>query len=364
MARQCFVISPIGDPGSPTREHADDVFDFIIKPAMDELGMVAYRADHNRQIGRITDQMIDSIMKEDFCIAILTDHNPNVFYELAIAQSAARPVIILIERGQKIPFDVRDLRTIEYDLRPRPLRDKVYSQRIVENVRTLEATNWEASVPFGNHLAPLGNGRGHLKVYDKMERYGPSDGFLDMIRNASTRLDLAGVSLRWWSKIASLRSVFLEKAEQGCQIRVLIMHPDNPALPEYLNNSLGIGGFQQTTSKIEATFAFFAQLSAIQPNIQVCQVRIGCLHQQMVMNDEKMLLTLLLYSEETARSPLFEVSSPSPLYQTMSREFESLWNTNSLSDRSGQQGATTGSPGSAEGNGQGTHPTSGPAIVG
>lgn len=55
MTRHCFVISPIGRPDSPEREHADDVFEFIIEPAMEALGMTAYRADHTQQIGRITD---------------------------------------------------------------------------------------------------------------------------------------------------------------------------------------------------------------------------------------------------------------------------------------------------------------------
>ena len=125
MSKRCFVISPIGESGSQTREHADDVFEFIIKPAMDELGIHVYRADHSQQIGRITEQMFNSIMEEDLCVAILTFCNPNVFYELAIAQCAARPVIILIEKGQTIPFDVHDLRAVEYDLRPRPSRQSV-----------------------------------------------------------------------------------------------------------------------------------------------------------------------------------------------------------------------------------------------
>ena len=46
MKRRCFVISPIGAERSEVREHADDVFEFIIKPAMDQLGINAYRSDH------------------------------------------------------------------------------------------------------------------------------------------------------------------------------------------------------------------------------------------------------------------------------------------------------------------------------
>ena len=111
-----FRNQPDRASDSEVREHADDVFEFIIKPAMDELGIHVYRSDHSQEIGRITEQMFKSIMDDDLCIAVLTFFNPNVFYELAVAQCAARPVIILIERGQTIPFDVRDLRAVEYDL--------------------------------------------------------------------------------------------------------------------------------------------------------------------------------------------------------------------------------------------------------
>src|SRR5262249_55308105 len=159
-----------------------------------------------QQIGRITDQMFNSIHEEDLCIAVLTYFNPNVFYELAIAQCAARPVIILIEKGHSIPFDVRDLRAVEYDLRPRPLRDRVYVKQIIEIVRNLEAVAWTVEVPFGKNLSPLGNRQGQLNLYDKVESYGPSERWLSLLRSATTTFDLSGISLRWWTKIAALRT--------------------------------------------------------------------------------------------------------------------------------------------------------------
>jgi hypothetical protein len=91
--RRRFVISPIGQVDSTVREHADDVFDFIIKPAMAECKVEAYRSDHLREHGRITDQMFSAILQEDLCIALLTGYNPNVFYELAIAQAAGKPEV-------------------------------------------------------------------------------------------------------------------------------------------------------------------------------------------------------------------------------------------------------------------------------
>ena len=107
--RRCFVISPIGQPGSEVRKHADYVFKYIIKPAMADCGVDAFRADQVVKIGKISDHMFNAILKEDFAIAVLTDHNPNVFYELAVAQAAARPVIMMIQKGQSIPFDIKDL---------------------------------------------------------------------------------------------------------------------------------------------------------------------------------------------------------------------------------------------------------------
>src|SRR5438874_637577 len=107
---RCFVISPIGVEGSPIRQHADDVFDYIVKPAAAEVGIAANRSDHLHEPGRITEQMFREIITSCCCVCVLTGHNPNVFYELAVAQSMGTPVIVLIERGEELPFDIRDLR--------------------------------------------------------------------------------------------------------------------------------------------------------------------------------------------------------------------------------------------------------------
>jgi hypothetical protein len=211
MTRRCFVISPIAAHNSEIREHADDVFDFIIKPSMDELGIEVYRSDHSQEIGRITEQMFNSILNDDLCLAVLTYFNPNVFYELAIAQSAARPVIILIEKGQTIPFDVRDLRADEYDLRPRPLRDKVYVQQIINLAKGLEKSDWIIPVPFGNNLTPLGFKGSELKLHDKLENFGPSDRWMQLLRDARSQIDLTGLSLRWWRKLLGFGPLLREK---------------------------------------------------------------------------------------------------------------------------------------------------------
>jgi hypothetical protein len=73
--KRCFVVSPIGKPGSDTREHADAVFEDIIRLATKEAGYDVHRADHDTGPGKITEQMFDSIFTDDLIIAVLTDRN-------------------------------------------------------------------------------------------------------------------------------------------------------------------------------------------------------------------------------------------------------------------------------------------------
>lgn len=141
--KQCFVISPIGQENSTIRNHANDVLRFIIEPAMQKYGIEAVRSDHIYEAGDISDQMFREIFTADICIAILTDLNPNVFYELAVAQCAARPLIILMEVGQTLPFDIKDLRIIYYDTSSiSRLVDGYYADRVIEQLKDFENKGW------------------------------------------------------------------------------------------------------------------------------------------------------------------------------------------------------------------------------
>ena len=239
-----------------------------------------------------------------------------------------RPVIILIEKGQTIPFDVHDLRAVEYDLRPRPLRDKVYVKQIVEVVRSLDLVQWSVQVPFGKNLSPLGNKRAQMTLYDTVESYGTSDRWMSLVRKAVNSVDLSGISLRWWTKFTDMRTTLLQRAEQGCKIRCLLMHPDNPSLLQLMNSRIKVGGVKVLATEIQGVFSFFSEIAAAQPNVEVRQIRAGFLSHQIVKTDDTMLLSILLYSQSTSRYPLFECQVPSPLFRTIETEFNALWSLN------------------------------------
>jgi hypothetical protein len=113
---ECFVISPIGESGSDTRKRSDKVLEYVIEDAIDEYGYRPVRADEISEPGIITTQIIERVLDSPLVIADLTDHNANVFYELAVRHAARRPVIQLIDSEQEIPFDIANTRTVHFTL--------------------------------------------------------------------------------------------------------------------------------------------------------------------------------------------------------------------------------------------------------
>jgi hypothetical protein len=121
--RLCFVLSPIGAPGTETRTEADTVLKEIIRPAVEELHGVRYevrRADEETEPGIITDHVIRDVLEADLVVADLSDWNANVMYELAIRHAKGAPTVQIIHPDAALgylPFDIAGSRTIEFNRR-------------------------------------------------------------------------------------------------------------------------------------------------------------------------------------------------------------------------------------------------------
>jgi nucleoside 2-deoxyribosyltransferase len=110
--RYAFVLTQIGADGSAERSRTDQVTKYIIKPVCKEKGLDALRADRDPTPGRITNQVVRHIVESDVVIADLTGRNANVYYELGIAHSFNRPVILLVDDPDMLVFDTKDERVI------------------------------------------------------------------------------------------------------------------------------------------------------------------------------------------------------------------------------------------------------------
>lgn len=147
----CFVISPIGEEGSETRERSDQVLKHIITSPAEQNGYTVIRADKISEPGIITTQIIEHIVDAELVIADLTEKNPNVFYELAIRHAIRKPLVQMIRKGDIIPFDVAATRIIQFDLHN---LDSVASakEEISNQIKSLEVGNSDFHNPISVSL--------------------------------------------------------------------------------------------------------------------------------------------------------------------------------------------------------------------
>jgi hypothetical protein len=111
----CFYVTPIGEPDSVERRHSDLFLGNIVEPALATFGLKVVRADAIDKPGMITRQVIEYLVRSRLVIADLSFHNPNVFYEICLRHAVRQPIVQLIRAGERIPFDIHQMRTIVID---------------------------------------------------------------------------------------------------------------------------------------------------------------------------------------------------------------------------------------------------------
>lgn len=123
----CFVIMPFA---LPLGNH----YELIFEPAIQKAGLKAVRADADIfATGKIMDQVWRGITAAKVLIAELTSRNPNVFYELGIAHALEKPVVLVSSNEEDVPFDVRHIRVIYYDIND-PFWGEKLTAKVSENI--------------------------------------------------------------------------------------------------------------------------------------------------------------------------------------------------------------------------------------
>ena len=112
MSRKCFVIMPFSKTVEEHDEEYWTIFFETIKRIMEENGYFCTRSEVGPY--KLFSNIIKNIENSDVVIAVLTDFNSNVWYELGIRHTLKTGTIMLLQEGQKPPFDVSDFGIIFY----------------------------------------------------------------------------------------------------------------------------------------------------------------------------------------------------------------------------------------------------------
>ncbi len=126
-----FVLTPFSEREKETYE--------AIRNTCLRVGLRASRGDEEFVEGPILHHIVRQILNARVVIANVSTRNPNVFYELGIAQALGKPTI-LVSRGRfkKVPFDVAARRIVFFE-----------SEADLERELANELARWVIDQPIG-----------------------------------------------------------------------------------------------------------------------------------------------------------------------------------------------------------------------
>lgn len=93
----------------------DAVYD-TIKEAVSDAGLYCQRVDDIWNSDHIMADVASLLWRAEVIVADLTGRNPNVFYEVGLAHALPRKTIMLTQNSNDVPFDLRSIRYLNYDM--------------------------------------------------------------------------------------------------------------------------------------------------------------------------------------------------------------------------------------------------------
>lgn len=163
----------------PFAEEFDEIYDYLIKGAVSEAGYKVTRADDIRNQRSILADVIQSISNCDLVIADLSTSNANVYYELGLAHAFRKPVILLAQDINEVPFDLQSYRILTY---------AIHFTRMNEarnELQILAKNSLEGTVKFGSPVSDFINlssgnqNSNHLSVFHQEINKFDDRGILD-----------------------------------------------------------------------------------------------------------------------------------------------------------------------------------------
>lgn len=106
-----FVVMPFSDAMRP-------IYDDHILPAISQSGLTVSRADSYLTTHPIMSDVWSGIFGAGVVVADCTGRNPNVFYELGVAHTLGRLVVLVAQNHDDVPTDLRHMRYIKYEYTP------------------------------------------------------------------------------------------------------------------------------------------------------------------------------------------------------------------------------------------------------
>jgi tetratricopeptide (TPR) repeat protein len=140
-----FVVMPFGKKkgGDGSLYDFNAIYQTLIRPALEEAGFEAFRADEETSSGDILTDMFQELLLADLCICDLSIDNANVYYELGIRHAFRKRGVVHIQAGRAyMPFDIFNVRTLPYHITPEGVPDPEYIKGDIQAIARMTRDTW------------------------------------------------------------------------------------------------------------------------------------------------------------------------------------------------------------------------------
>lgn len=219
-----------------------------------------------------------------------------MFYELAIAQAAQRPVILMNTIGEEIPFDVSGYRRVQYDLRPRNIMERKWVHDLRDSVKSILDPEFKPPVLLSRNSLYGSESIKSYMINSQSKEFGDPPKYHEIVGSASKFCYLMGLSLKVWTSPDGQR-VLKESAERGLPVSILIMNANNPGLGPMINTRLpaeDLDAVVRQSLKMEEFFRSIMKFNSY-GTFQVRTISEGIPYFQLIITDKTALVLQYMF---------------------------------------------------------------------
>jgi hypothetical protein len=106
-----------------------------MKRLLHSQGLSAVRGDEFSSNNQVITDVWGAIIHSKFVVADCTGRDPNVFYEIGMAHTLGKSLLLISQNRNDVPFDISPSRYLTYELSPGGLRE--FDIRFTSNVKNI-----------------------------------------------------------------------------------------------------------------------------------------------------------------------------------------------------------------------------------